>query len=750
MAQYELLDEIGAGGFGRVYRARHRQLGAIRAIKVATDPEFARQLRKEGQFLARLEHPRIVLVYDMDKLLDQGPLPVEQAVQIMLEVLEALEHAHDQGVIHRDIKPSNILLDSDGRAKVSDFGLGHIAEDVSKSWARLESMRSGSSTTSGTLKYMSPEQLDPNLLKGGKMDGRSDLYSLGLVFYEMLTGEFPVGLRPLLPSEVRSEITVGHDEVFVRCTAGRRTERFASAEEVAHAIGSVRGASRETRDREQAEAEGAGMPKASTPEEQPLREATLGRAGVHDGALAQNVGLETVGGLATWMLDSGESLPAEHKEIFTTASDGQTEVELHVVQGERPMAADNRSLGRFRLTGIPPAPRGVPKIEVRFNIDRKGILKVSARDMATGKEQEVFITSTRQVDGSEVERMRQEAERHAQEDRQRKDAVEARNQAEQVSYAVERSLRELGDKVSAEQRQEVEGAISEVLNALATSDTNLIRGATRKLEQVFGKITESVYRQTVENSSELPPSDARAGDVWVSPIDGKEMIYVPWGRFLMGSDEDEEAYDDERPQRVVYVDGFWIDKCAVTVAEYRRFCEATGREMPPEPEWGWKDNHPIVNVTWYEAAAYAEWTGKRLPTEAEWEKAARGLDGRKYPWGDEETGIAHCNLSGSRDGHKYTAPTGSYPQGASPWGCLNMLGNVLEWCADWYDENYYDRAPDWNPKGPTLGDTKVLRGGSWMTLNLLSVGGGIRCASRGNLPPSEREADIGFRCVKDS
>jgi len=147
---YELLEQIGAGSFGRVYQARHRQLDEIRAIKIATDLDFIRQLRKEGRLLSRLRHPRIVLVHDMDvehdppyivmeyveggdlrKLLEQGPVPVERAVQIMLDVLEALEHAHSQGVIHRDIKPSNILLDKDGRAKVSDFGLGKVIEEVS-------------------------------------------------------------------------------------------------------------------------------------------------------------------------------------------------------------------------------------------------------------------------------------------------------------------------------------------------------------------------------------------------------------------------------------------------------------------------------------------------------------------------------------------------------------------------------------------------------------------------------------------
>ncbi len=154
VGRYRLLDEVGRGGFGRVFRAEHVDLGLVRAVKVATDQEFTRQLRREGVVLARLRHPRIVEVYEADfshdppyivmeyvdggdlrRLLEQGPLPVERAVQIMLDVLEALEHAHSQGVIHRHIKPSNILLDSDGRAKVSDFGLGRIIEEASMSAA---------------------------------------------------------------------------------------------------------------------------------------------------------------------------------------------------------------------------------------------------------------------------------------------------------------------------------------------------------------------------------------------------------------------------------------------------------------------------------------------------------------------------------------------------------------------------------------------------------------------------------------
>jgi predicted Ser/Thr protein kinase len=249
---YELLSELGSGGFGRVYRARHGELGWERAVKVATDPEFVRQLRREGEVLARLRHPRIVEVFDMNTshdppyvvmeyveggdlrhLLEGGPLPVARAVEIMLDVLEALEHAHSHGVIHRDIKPANILLDREGRAKVSDFGLGRVVEEVSRSGGRVGSVRSGSGDSAGTLKYMSPEQLDPERLRGERLDHRSDLYSVGLVLYEMLTGRFPAGIRPPMPSEVRPDLPTALDAIFAGCVAGDRQDRYGNAGEVA-------------------------------------------------------------------------------------------------------------------------------------------------------------------------------------------------------------------------------------------------------------------------------------------------------------------------------------------------------------------------------------------------------------------------------------------------------------------------------------------------------------------------------------
>jgi len=231
---------------------------------------------------------------------------------------------------------------------------------------------------------------------------------------------------------------------------------------------------------------------------------------------------------------------------------------------------------------------------------------------------------------------------------------------------------------------------------------------------------------------------ARAGEVRINPKDGAEMVYIPAGEFIMGSND---RADEEEPQRSVYLDGYWMYRHPVTVAQYRKFCSETRRKMPDPPSWGWKDDHPIVNVTWHDAKAYADWAGVQLPTEAQWEKAARGTDRRAYPWGNEfDASKAVCGVR--RRSEKSTAPVGSIPSGASPYGCLDMAGNVWEWCADWYDEDYYRSAPNRNPTGPASGSRRVLRGGSWGS----NYSGNVRAALRDVCMPGGRYCGLGFRC----
>ena len=273
------------------------------------------------------------------------------------------------------------------------------------------------------------------------------------------------------------------------------------------------------------------------------------------------------------------------------------------------------------------------------------------------------------------------------------------------------------------------------------------------------------------------------GSTVVSAKDGMVMVYVPAGDFEMGSNE----YEDEQPIHTVYLDAYLIDRIEVTNAMFATFVNATGYET--RAEWGgWSsvfvgersggDNwegieganwqhpqgpsgsiaemgdHPVVQVNWDTASAYCEWAGRRLPTEAEWEKAARGTDGRKYPWGNQEAAGNLLNFADNNlgtvswannrvdDGYKLTAPWGNYPKGISPYGALDMAGNVCEWVADRYNEDYYANSPYKNPQGESWGSTRVFRGGSWLDSEWYA-----RSSERHHLFTFTHYDNLGFRCA---
>jgi molecular chaperone DnaK len=213
-----------------------------------------------------------------------------------------------------------------------------------------------------------------------------------------------------------------------------------------------------------------------------------------------SLGIETLGGVFTKLIERNTTIPTRKSEIFSTASDNQTSVEIHVLQGERPMARDNKTIGRFTLTDIPPAPRGVPQIEVTFDIDANGILHVSAKDLGTGKEQKITITASSGLTKEEVERMRKEAELHAEEDRRRREAAEARNEADNAVYRSEKFLRENGDKISAADRERIERAVQAVKDALKNEEAAPIRAATEKLMEVWQSVSEALYRSAAERA----------------------------------------------------------------------------------------------------------------------------------------------------------------------------------------------------------------------------------------------------------
>jgi len=236
----------------------------------------------------------------------------------------------------------------------------------------------------------------------------------------------------------------------------------------------------------------------------------------------------------------------------------------------------------------------------------------------------------------------------------------------------------------------------------------------------------------------LPPGFAgHAGRLWCLK-DGAEVVPVPAGEFLLGSDQGEP---DERPQRRIHLSGFLADRHEVTVYQFARFCREKGRPMPPQPESS-NDRHPVVNVTWEEASAFASWAGKTLPTEAQWEKAARGTDGRAFPWGDEPPAEDEARFHDPAE--KGIVSVGAYASGVSPYGCLDMVGNAWEWVFDWYAADAYAKAADRDPIGPVEGKSRVMRGGAWN-----DYGERLRITKRRRSRPDSRFDFVGFRCVKD-
>jgi len=257
--------------------------------------------------------------------------------------------------------------------------------------------------------------------------------------------------------------------------------------------------------------------------------------------------------------------------------------------------------------------------------------------------------------------------------------------------------------------------------------------------------------------------------------DSSVMVRVPAGCFTMGSSELDTS---EKPVHRVFLNEFWIDKYEVTNRQYKRFCDATGRgsrcfllfwranRYPADPGFAGMPryflscpDHPVVNVSWEEARAYCDWSGKALPTEAQWEKAARGPDGRRYPWGDGAPDGTRCDFADrtlfdassdplqrglcdttSNDGHAWTAPVGSYPAGASPCGCEDMAGNVWEWCQDWY--GWYGADSSSDPRGPASGEYRVARGGCWRREARL-----LQSAARHPGGTEDRVITLGFRCA---
>ena len=233
--------------------------------------------------------------------------------------------------------------------------------------------------------------------------------------------------------------------------------------------------------------------------------------------------VETLGGVATPLIERNTTVPTKKSKVFSTAADNQTSVEINILQGERPMASDNKSLGRFHLDGILPAPRGLPQIEVSFDIDVNGIMNVSAKDLGTGKEQSIRITGSTKLSDAEIDRMRKEAKVHEEEDKKRKEKIEIRNTADSLVHSTEKALVELKDKFTPEDKEHLETALKELREALTGDDTERIKEKTDALTQAFQKASTAIYQQAAQQYQQQGQGPAQ-GETWQGQPSGDDPI----------------------------------------------------------------------------------------------------------------------------------------------------------------------------------------------------------------------------------
>lgn len=653
VSQYQITERIGQGGMATVYKAYQPSLDRFVALKIlaadlAKSEDFVTRFEREARTIARLRHRNILTIFDYGRQDDFLYLAMEYveggtlkdrlgwpqsfayAVDITTQIGQALAHAHHLGIIHRDIKPANVLVGPDNWLLLSDFGLVKLVEDS------LQLTISGASL--GTPQYMSPEQA-----QGGEVDRRSDIYSLGVVLYEAITGQPPFApdnpvavimkhiSDPVPPPHLlRSDLPPELERVILKALAKSPVDRYQQVETFldelheAYPISTYPGR----------------MPRDRTPTD------------THEYA------------------------------IYTTSVSPST------LPGPR---------RRWPWTGL------IITILLLLIAGLGVMIWLSDESMTV---------------------------------------------------------------------------LASVLNEAVPASTPTPAATATPTPTLAGVPVESGSAATEFTPSTVPPSPAPVETATPTPAtpppvetrisekDGAELVRVPAGEFIMGSDT---LGNDELPVHSVYLDEFWIDRYEVTNAQFAQFIDETGYQTEAERRgWGWvysgqdweetqganwrspqgpgsdlagKSNYPVVLVSWNDAAAYCEWAGRRLPTEAEWEKAARGDAATEqfYPWG-ETFDPAKANTKETN--RNSATPVGAFsPQGDSRYGAADMSGNVWEWVADWYDSDYYSQTPGRNPPGPASGNDKVLRGGSWLYDALYA-----RTAFRYNIPPDYTYDFTGFRC----
>ncbi|MFZ5858017.1 MAG: SUMF1/EgtB/PvdO family nonheme iron enzyme [Chloroflexota bacterium] len=651
LGRYHILEQLGEGGMAVVYKAYDTRLERDVAVKVirrgAFPPDYLEQILKrferESKALAKLFHPNIVKVLDFGNyegspfmVLEYSPsgtlkgrlgkpISWQNAIKLLIPIAHALEYAHEQGIIHRDVKPSNILFTKTNQPLLTDFGIAKILESGDATTL------TGTGVGVGTPEYMAPEQWT------GKASVRSDIYSLGVILYEMVTGRKPYvadtpaaillkqATEPLpRPTLYAPGLPEGVEKILIKALARNPEYRFTSMAGFASAMENI----------------------------------------------LEGQDVTTLTGL------DSKTLRTESR-MYTTVQ--QEDSRLTNLQDD---TRDTMSMPHLNI-----------KDQERTRTDaasrkKKYKLPISAFGLAALAGGLILITLIC------------------------------------VAIAFITGIIDVGGKP--------------LQASLPTSMTDSVS---------VGVPTDNLFLPSEPPPPTIVPTNTPL-PIEITDKKGVSMRLVPAGTFVMGS---ENGNADEKPVRQVSLNVYYIDTYEVTNALYEA-CINEGVCTPPYDNSSiiqanyfgnsLYDRYPVVKVNWFQAKRFCEWRDARLPSEAEWEKAARGTDGRTYPWG-EKIDCSYANYWGIDKGCVGdTTEVGSYERGISPYGLYDMAGNVWEWVADWYSDTFYLYSPFENPVGPSGGQNKILRGGSWNRDEF-----NVRVSIRAQFDPNKTH-NYGIRCAR--
>lgn len=747
---------LTAGGMGAVYLARDINTEEMFIIKEAVSSSSENQLKliifltQEREALIRLKHPAIVQAHDffidggacylvleyvdgdvMEHVIQQKMpefMDEETALAWAIQIADVLDYLHNQDppIIYRDLKPDNLMVDRENNIKVIDFGATRVYKEG----------RDRDTRAIGTAGFAAPEQYGSS-----QTDCRSDIYSLGATMHYLLTNRYP-GDMPFVFPLVRSinpGVSDRIDMIIQKAVQPDMKHRYSSALEMKTALIGEDGekcyfcSSLNRKDYKFCKKCGKKPSSLPKPPSAPDNDIKI----------------------------SQEKVQSPEKPELEKPQKAKSEIRS--VSRKSLKKGDSEESGDFLRTTIP--------LSSHHTTHDEALIAEYKRQKSMEKDREKRKSETQVIEQEIITK--------------EEILPEIKYETEPFIFKNGKNAYDIYELIELCRRYPEEGKyhlrrleFTPWFQTFGIPDYGLEEIITQEFPEydlVYFCAVVLEYIEDMKLKKELPYLDERELEdiakkhklltifkdlpaLIVNTADQSEMLLIPQGEFLMGK---EKGHDNEK--HTVYLDAYYIDKFPITNLQYERFT----RETRYKSEGDWKRYYttgmayyPVTCVTWKDASSYLKWSGKRLPTEAEWEKAARGTDGRLFPWGNKwendrcnnlllnkrELLSLMCNMEEGRG----TIPVGSTPEGKSPYGVEDMAGNVNEWCHDWYDQSYYQKSPAGNPQGPPGGKFKVNRGGSWR-------GGSFKsehiyffeCSFRSYNKPNDRIGFYGFRGVKD-